>query len=208
MKKTSDKILISALNLFNEFGFGSVTLRQIAGDLNISQGNLNYHFLKKEDIVTSLYDKFSDEIEGLVQERLKENTLNLQEIGVFLNEVMELFLKYRFIFLDFARLMQEYPKIKARYVVLVEVRVEQFSAQLKELSERGILRPEAFPGQFRNLYKKIQILTDFWISYKSLEGKFDAADIQKSYLQMIQETIFPHMSDEYQKEWISTLSNY
>ena len=203
--KTSEKILQSALKLFNRNGFSKVTLRQIAKDLNISQGNLSYHFVKKEDIIVSLYDRFSVEIESLVQQRLNQQELNLQEFSEFMSNVMGLFLKYRFIFLDFARLMQDFPDIKKRYIELVEMRVNQFSSQLHDLSAKGILKPEAFPGQFRNLYKKIQILTDFWISYKSLGGKFNTAEIQSSYLQVVQETIFPYLSESYQKEWLKQL---
>jgi AcrR family transcriptional regulator len=203
MKKTSEKILDAALELFNQYGLYVVTLRQIAGHLQISQGNLNYHFAKKEDIITAVYQQFAQEMEQRVQTRLQNDELDLEQLNAFLHSIIQLFLQYRFVFLDFARLMQEHPDIKAHYVQLVQQRVDQFSALLHVLAKKGILKPEAFPGQFRKLYKRIQVLTDFWISYHVIEGYGDDAAIQRSFLRMIQETLFPYLTASYQQQWLS-----
>ena len=106
--------------------------------LQISQGNLNYHFPKKENIITVLYDRFSQKVEQLVQERLQNEDLDLDQLESFLYAIMGVFLKYRFIFLDFARLMQDHPDIKVHYVHLVEQRINQFSVHLQVLAEKGI----------------------------------------------------------------------
>jgi AcrR family transcriptional regulator len=52
---TKSKILATALKLFNELGLAKVTLRNIAKKMGISQGNLCYHFKKREDILEALY---------------------------------------------------------------------------------------------------------------------------------------------------------
>jgi AcrR family transcriptional regulator len=203
MKKTPEKILDAALELFNRDGLNVVTLRQIARHLQISQGNLNYHFAKKEDIITALYEQFARKMEQRVQARLQNDELDLEQLNAFLRSIIQLFLQYRFVFLDFARLMQEYPEIRAHYVQLVQQRIDQFSALLHVLAEKGILKPEAFPGQFRKLYKRIQVLTDCWISYHVIEGSEDDAAIQHSFLRMVQETLFPYLSTSYQQQWLS-----
>lgn len=53
---TREKILAVSLRLFNEQGYRSVTMREIADALSISVGNLTYHFAKKQDIVAALMD--------------------------------------------------------------------------------------------------------------------------------------------------------
>lgn len=206
MKKTPEKILDAALELFNQHGLNVVTLRQIAGHLQISQGNLNYHFPKKEDIIQALYQHFAQAMEQRVQARLGSEELDLEQLNNFLRNIIELFLRYRFIFLDFARLMQEHPDIKAHYVQLVQQRIDQFSSLLHVLAAKGILQPEAFPGQFRNFYQRIQLLTDFWISYNVIEGSKDDAAIQDSFLRMMQEMLFPYLSEPYQQAWAAQLS--
>ncbi|MGJ1381958.1 TetR/AcrR family transcriptional regulator [Sphingobacterium siyangense] len=48
---TKEKIIVGALKLYNRDGIRTVTTRQIAQELNISAGNLHYHFKHTEDIM-------------------------------------------------------------------------------------------------------------------------------------------------------------
>ena len=47
-KSTKQKILDTARTLFNEMGYNTVSLRDIAKTVGISEGNLTYYFQKKE----------------------------------------------------------------------------------------------------------------------------------------------------------------
>ena len=52
--KTSQRILLTALTLFNRHGENGVTSVDIAMELDISPGNLYYHFKGKESMVSAL----------------------------------------------------------------------------------------------------------------------------------------------------------
>ena len=52
--KTAQKILLTALTLFNEHGENTVTSVDIALELDISPGNLYYHFKGKDSLVSAL----------------------------------------------------------------------------------------------------------------------------------------------------------
>lgn len=57
MKNTKQKILDTAILLFNEKGYENVSLREIAREADTTIGNLTYHFKKKEDLVIAIvYD--------------------------------------------------------------------------------------------------------------------------------------------------------
>lgn len=56
---TKDKILQEALLQFNEKGLNNVGVREIARSLNISPGNMSYHFPKKEDLIQNLLETYS-----------------------------------------------------------------------------------------------------------------------------------------------------
>ena len=52
--RTRDRILDAALKLFNEEGVEKSSTNRIAAELNMSSGNLYYHFKSKQQIVESL----------------------------------------------------------------------------------------------------------------------------------------------------------
>ncbi|MEQ1783280.1 MAG: helix-turn-helix domain-containing protein, partial [Hyphomonadaceae bacterium] len=52
---TKSRILDTALALFNERGVANVTTNHIAEALNMSPGNLYYHFRNKAEIVRELF---------------------------------------------------------------------------------------------------------------------------------------------------------
>lgn len=49
-----EKILKTARELFNRHGYNEVSMRDISEELQISVGNLTYHFRKKEDLVEAV----------------------------------------------------------------------------------------------------------------------------------------------------------
>ena len=57
---TKGKILEKSIELFNHQGVHNVGVRDIARALEISPGNLSYHFPKKEDVILALMEKMSE----------------------------------------------------------------------------------------------------------------------------------------------------
>ena len=57
---TKDKILDKSLELFNNQGVHNVGVRDVARALEMSPGNMSYHFPKKEDVILALMEKMSE----------------------------------------------------------------------------------------------------------------------------------------------------
>lgn len=52
--KRKEQILSAAVRLFNQKGYGNVSLREIAAEAGTTIGNLTYHFPQKEDLILSI----------------------------------------------------------------------------------------------------------------------------------------------------------
>ncbi len=63
-RRTRERILEAALDLFNEYGVPGVATATIAETMNISPGNLYYHFHSKDKIIEALFSQFKQEIES------------------------------------------------------------------------------------------------------------------------------------------------
>ncbi len=91
--KTKDKIILTSIELFNKSGVVAVTTNHIAKELNISPGNLYFHFRNKEEIIRHIFKLMSSETYQLWHTKKGddlEHPLNLIERN------FELFWKYRF----------------------------------------------------------------------------------------------------------------
>lgn len=86
-------ILVCAQKLFNEKGYDYVSMREIAGNLNISVGNLTYHYKKKEDIFRAL----------MMNNKLLNFNIDvttLEELNLMFEEMINSLVNNRFFFIN------------------------------------------------------------------------------------------------------------
>ena len=199
--KTKDRILRTSLSLFNERGLSQVTLRTIAKEMGISQGNLNYHFKKRQDIIKALYLQLVDRMDNIF------HNLLAMEIGLPLvfqsNAAMiDAFLDFKFFMLDFVQIMRENRDIHQHYLQLQEVRRQQFEGIVLLLQKQGLVRQEEFEGEFSNLQKRMGIVGDFWISSSEVLDT-DHKNQALEYRNILSEFIYPYLTPKGKKEFLS-----
>ena len=97
--KTKEKILATSLEMFNNNGVQEVSLREIAREINISVGNLNYHFPTTNDIIYALSLQLIDELNTGISKMMESKPSNSM---ISLHSMMKVAfttqLNYRFIF--------------------------------------------------------------------------------------------------------------
>ena len=91
--KTKDKILLTSIELFNKSGVVAVTTNHIAKELNISPGNLYFHFRNKEEIIRSIFKIMSRETYALWHTKVGAKLIHPLDL---IEKNFELFWKYRF----------------------------------------------------------------------------------------------------------------
>lgn len=108
--KTRDRILECALMLFNQQGEPNVSTLEIANELEISPGNLYYHFHGKEPLVMELFERFQHELAPLLDPPA-DARLDGEDYWLFLHLIVERLSHYRFLFQDLSNLASRLPKL-------------------------------------------------------------------------------------------------
>ena len=90
--KTKEKILLQSIELFNRQGVSPVTTNHIAKAMNISPGNLYFHYANKEEIILELFQRMCSETYAMWRPRQITKISPLQ----FVDLNFELYWKYRF----------------------------------------------------------------------------------------------------------------
>ena len=62
MQTTKQKILDSAIDLFSQYGFKEVSMRQIANEVGIKASSLYKHYSSKEDILENIFALFTEKL--------------------------------------------------------------------------------------------------------------------------------------------------
>lgn len=92
--KTKKQILETARNLFNEHGYTKTTMRDISGAMNMTVGNLTYHFKKKHDLFYALMDDIELDTKIIKAE-------SLLDFHLVIDELLAGMVRNRFFFSDF-----------------------------------------------------------------------------------------------------------
>jgi hypothetical protein len=202
MNKTKQIILETALLLFNSDGLSVVTLRTIANKMKISQGNLNYHFKKREDIIESLYFQLVENIdESMKGLKVQDSKNDLKTLSDILHTMMTNFYEYRFFLLDFVQIMRGNKKIKKHYAKLSVHREDQFSLLFKLLVKNNLMRKEVLQDEYNYLYKRFSILGNFWISEAEIQNSKLSKKMISTYSVILLQAIYPYLTLEGQKEY-------
>ncbi|MDG0969149.1 MAG: TetR/AcrR family transcriptional regulator [Porticoccaceae bacterium] len=192
--KTSEKIKCQALRLFNEKGVDHVSSLEISQALNISYGNLTYHYKKKDDIVLALYTEMQTElniaINHLVQ-CLFEETFYL----TLVNEIFDVIWKYRFIYLNINSLMSQFSFIQKSEKTYSKTRVKILNRAKKYLIQEGYLAPEV-NNNYDALIQNLNMILYAWITDANVfyEGE-DSAKIQV-YVSLFYQVALTHITEK------------
>lgn len=204
MRKTNLRILETALQLFNAHGLSSTPLRTVAGIMGISQGNLNYHYKKRDDIIEALYHRLVQNVDKVISTTQAEE-ITLRSVFGISKAIMESFYEYRFFFLDFAQIMRSHKKIKAHYVQLVQIRQQQFLGIVDQLQENGIMRPERLPNEYLFLFKRTWLLNDFWITSAQMFNRKITKRIIVEHCEIINQAYYPYLTEKGKAEFFKIM---
>ncbi|RFS24745.1 TetR/AcrR family transcriptional regulator [Chitinophaga silvatica] len=191
--QTKEKILEAALSLYNEKGVNTITTRHIAASINISAGNLHYHFKHTDDIIQSLYNQLAGEFDEQVSEMESARVTDLSAIVGFAEKSFSIVYKYRFFFLNFVEIGNRIPAIKKAYQQLTARRKKEFTGVFQLLIRNGIFRSDIPENIWSALLTQIFIVGDFWLSNNELTNQFQGKKAAKEYGKIFEAMFYPYL---------------
>ena len=167
--KTKDKILEEALKQFNEKGLNNTGVREIARSLEISPGNMSYHFPKKEDIILALLEKYSTTNSSFYEEFSNSEPTNRNFVGLF-ESLFNNQYEFRGVFIgnyETQKVLQDQKQYN--YFELETKRKETLKSFLIAIKDNGDLDFDQEDGDF--LVSFLSLFGRFWIMEAFLLGR-------------------------------------
>ncbi|MBP1167475.1 AcrR family transcriptional regulator [Chryseobacterium sp. PvR013] len=199
MMKTKDKILSKALELYNDKGYNNITTRHIAAELNISAGNLHYHFRHSEDLIKILFSELTLKMDELLNQMKKTEDKTLDDLYQFTYSTCRIFYSYRFIFINFIDILNQNPDIKASYEGINFSRKEEFQQIFSDLQKSNIFQKDVPHFIIEGLVEQIFIIADNWLTHNRLILKLNQKEAILHYTILQMNLFYPILNKEQQK---------
>jgi AcrR family transcriptional regulator len=160
--RTRERILETALALFNRDGEPHVTTNRIADELEISPGNLHYHFRTKQDLIEALFSRFEQRMLSLLATP-EERAPHIEDIWLFLHLAFEAVGDYRFLYRDLTDLCARNRKLHHHFQGILRLSMDTARGLCQGLADSGQL--EASREEMDALVRNIVLVSTFWLAF-------------------------------------------
>ena len=166
-RRTRERIVETALLLFNREGEPNVTTADIAGEMGISPGNLYYHFRSKREIVNQLFDAFErrlDDLLGTPQGR----PADVEDLWLFLHLLFEAMWEFLFFYRDLDEILSRDRRLASRFVGFTRRGRETMIDLCASMVASGAM--QASEREIGTLAENVTLVATYWISYQKLSS--------------------------------------
>ena len=166
---TKDKILNKALELFNSEGSSNISTNHIAKALDMSTGNLYYHFKNKESIIRTLLQRMIEEYDEVFRENFPKKEDMILESLLF--DDTKTAIKYKFLYNELNILFKRDREIEEIFIENQTKREKVFNDIFKFLQEKEYIQKNISDFVLNNAIKIIWYLENFRFFRYELEGR-------------------------------------
>ncbi|HVN35721.1 MAG TPA: TetR/AcrR family transcriptional regulator [Casimicrobiaceae bacterium] len=161
-RRTRERILETSLALFNRHGVPHVTTGDIADELNISPGNLYYHFGNKDEIVNELAAAFEARLAPLFADP-RGRRISVDDLWLWLHLLFEQMWAYRFLYHDLDLLTARDRALGARFAALLRKGAVTVVQWCRAMIDDGMMR--ATNEEVDALAHNAMLVAAYWPSY-------------------------------------------
>ncbi|ERS90433.1 TetR family transcriptional regulator [Marinobacter sp. C1S70] len=204
--KTRDRILDTSLLLFNSLGEPNVTTLLISDELEISPGNLYYHFKSKGDIVEELFRAYEAEMLDLLAVP-EEADVSMDQFSFFLHLLFEAVARYRFLYQDLVNVLSRYDQLQVRFRRILKKKELAFNTLCESFRRQGIMNIGS--DELASVCEQLTLTVCYWSSFDTLSHLDDreSVDPGRGVYQMLH-LLLPYLNEEEQEQVRLTSRTY
>lgn len=191
---TKQRILDTAVALFNKNGIQNITSRHIATEMGISYGNLDYHFKNKEALLLAIYKQMRAEMSDSYTSA-DPTLVSFEQIHRLLLHLESFQYKFRFFNLDVLEISRSYPKNNRLLKNTLKVRKQQMADMLKRAIEDGFFI-KSTEDSIEHLLLSIRIIIIFWLSQEELLSDSNYKKKNSGMSGHIWQLLMPYMTEK------------
>ncbi len=191
-RQTRQRILDASLAMFNAQGEPNVTTNHIADELEISPGNLYYHFRNKDDIIEQLFGGYEARMDAALAAPAGRLP-GLEDVWLQLHLVFECIWDYRFLYRDLVDILSRNRRLRMRFARILKRADEQAHQVMRGLVQAGVMRASA--DEVDAAATNVLVIATFWMNYAAARGdKDEQASIRDGIVQVMM-LIAPFLRD-------------
>ena len=161
-RRTAERILEVTLDLFNRFGEPNVSTTLISAELNISPGNLYYHYPAKDELINSLFDRYEKSLYELL--RAADGVRNIEDAWLFFHMLFELIWQYRFLYRDLNDLLSKNRRLETHFQFVLKHKGKAVRDLLAGLGLGGAVKLDA--REAAPVATAMVVVLTYWLSYE------------------------------------------
>ena len=180
-RRTRERILEISLRLFNDLGEPNVTTSAIAGELNISPGNLYYHYPAKDELINSLFDRYERSLSELLN--ASDNVRDVEDAWFFMHTLFELIWQYRFLYRDLNDLLSKNRRLETHFQWVLKNKTRAVKALLDGMSRAGSIDIDS--REVEATATSMVVVLTYWLSYEYVRDPRRALEPEHAQLALM-----------------------
>jgi AcrR family transcriptional regulator len=171
-RRTAERILEATLDLFNRFGEPNVSTTLISAELNISPGNLYYHYPAKEELINALFDRFESGLAELLG--ASDDVREVEDAWFFMHTLFELIWQYRFLYRDLNDLLSKNRRLETHFQWVLKNKTRSVKSLLDGMSRAGAMSIDS--REVESTATSMVVLLTYWLSFEYVRDPRNALE--------------------------------
>jgi AcrR family transcriptional regulator len=201
MSSKKQEIIDTSIALFNAKGFHNVSVKDIADSLNISPGNLTYHFSRKTDILATIQQQM---IEDSSIEIVPKGHITLYHFEQIFRNYSQIQAKYNFYYENLQYIFETFPRITKDFKRILIRRFKDARSLIQYYIDTQRLKPEEKGINYNHYIRTIWIISVFWTAHELMTRgiSFDNPTV----IDILWSGLIPYMTDKGYAEYQEIIS--